>query len=402
MRARMMWTLIFAVAVVTAACGDSKSSLLPTAPTSLSTDATSVEASGATAGYSTTGNGPKPGNGNGNNGNGNGNGQTPSNTSPAPTSPVAPGKSRVQFEGLVEAVNLTERSIKVSGQVVMVTDDTLLRRGNDRELALGDIHPTDRVHVVAKRVEAGLIAEEIRLQNPGDAPVAVVVEPDQLVSVSAVDKDANESGAAGTNNGTFRLTRAGSATQLANGLTVSFTLGGTATAGDYVALPLTAAFAANAATADVTITPVNDGMAESPETVVLTVSAGANYELGSPASATLNVTDDPLPLVSVSASRPLASEGGSAGRVLVTRNGNLTTSLTVYITLTGTAENGVDYQALPTTLVFTPGVSVISLSVVAGADLVADPSETVVVTVLDGDLYDLGAVSVATVSISGS
>ncbi|HJU44302.1 MAG TPA: DUF5666 domain-containing protein, partial [Vicinamibacterales bacterium] len=252
MRARMMWTLIFAVAVVTAACGDSKSSLLPTAPTSLSADATSVDGSGATAGYSTTGNGPKPGN---NTGNGNGNGND------------TPG-DRIQFEGLVEHVDLTARSIKVSGQVVKVTNDTLLRRGNDRELALGDIHPTDRVHVVAKRVEAGLIAEEIRLQNPGDAPVAVV-EPDQLVSVSAVDQDANESGAAGTNNGTFRLTRAGSATQLANGLTVSFTLSGTATAGDYLALPLTASFAANAATADVVVTPVNDGIAESPETVVL-------------------------------------------------------------------------------------------------------------------------------------
>src|ERR687891_215288 len=54
------WTLVLVVAVVTAACGDSKSSLLPTSPSALSADSTSVDASTAAGHYGTTG-----GNGNG-------------------------------------------------------------------------------------------------------------------------------------------------------------------------------------------------------------------------------------------------------------------------------------------------------------------------------------------------
>ena len=77
--------------------------------------------------------------------------------------------------------------------------------------------------------------------------------PTELVSVSATDALAAESGA---NTGTFRLTRAGSAILLAAPLTVAFTLTGTATNGtDYTNVPLTATFPAGLATVDVVVTP---------------------------------------------------------------------------------------------------------------------------------------------------
>src|SRR5918995_1602179 len=105
--------LVFGFALVTAACGDSKSSLLPTAPSALSAEG--AQASIADGEYGTTANGPKPGNGNGN---GNGN-RTPTNASPDPTSPAPPGKSKVEIEGLISAVG--GGSITVNSQVVAVT-----------------------------------------------------------------------------------------------------------------------------------------------------------------------------------------------------------------------------------------------------------------------------------------
>ena len=99
------WSLILAGAVVTAACGDSSSSLNPTAPSAVSADTQSAEAGGADE-YSATAKPDNGGNGNGNNGGGNGNGnggggngngnqpRTPTNTSPGPTAPVPPGKAK--------------------------------------------------------------------------------------------------------------------------------------------------------------------------------------------------------------------------------------------------------------------------------------------------------------------
>ena len=85
-----------------------------------------------------------------------------------------------------------------------------------------------------------LEATEVKLQNPDEGGEGEA--PTELVSVSAIDALAGETGA---NTGTFRLTRSGSAILLAAPLTVTFTLTGTATNGtDYTNIPLTATFPA--------------------------------------------------------------------------------------------------------------------------------------------------------------
>src|SRR5688572_17552464 len=252
----MMWTVVVVAAVIAAACGDSKSSLMPTAPSARSADSASTVAGADDVESGPTGQGPKPGNGNGNgngnngggNGNGNGNGnqpRTPTNTSPNPTAPVPPGKSKVEFEGLIQAVS--SGSILVNGQAIMVTSETVIRHGN-RMFELFALNPGDRVHVRANRVttttiaalaEMTLVAAEIKLQNPGDGDDGEG-EDDGLVSVMAFDASAVEGG---SNSGIFRLTRSGTPTQLALPLTVTLTLAGTATNGtDYTLLPTSATF----------------------------------------------------------------------------------------------------------------------------------------------------------------
>lgn len=307
MQIRIMWTLVVAAALVAAACGDSKSSLNPTAPSALSAAASNAEASAEDVEAGSMANGPKPGNGNGNGGggngnrgggNGNGNGnqpRTPANTSPTdPTSPVPPGKSKVEIEGLISAVD--EVSITVNAQMVMVTDDTVIRKGN-REYELSDLDRGDRVHVRAERVApsgtgalalATLQATEIRLQNPGSGDGDDdEVEPDSLVSVSASDASAAETR---SNTGTFRLTRTGPDGHLNAPLTVTFTLTGTATNGtDYQNVPLTVTFRARQSAVSVVIRPVADGATEESETVIITLTGVAPYELGSPMTATVTI-----------------------------------------------------------------------------------------------------------------
>jgi hypothetical protein len=314
---------------------------------------------------------------------------------------VPPGKSTVQFEGLVDAVGAA--SLTVSGQLIKVTGDTVIRHGNV-PFQLAAIKRLDRVHVRASRVAAPaggvgssalatLEAVEIKVQNPGDGdaetevPVEVVVVDDPLVSVSAVDDSAIEQGA---NTGTFRLTRTGSAAQLAAPLSVSVSFSGTATAADYAAVPLTANFLANQATVDVTLMPTNDGQAESPESVVLTLNLGTGYDLGSPATASVTIVDAPPPVVSVSVPDPDAGEIANTGRFELRRTGDLSVELTVTVEISGTATNGGDYPELPATFTFVPGQDMIRVWVEPFYDAVVElVAETIIITLIDGAGYDL-------------
>jgi hypothetical protein len=186
---RLSWSLVLAGAVMTAACGDSSSSLNPTAPSAVSSSSLNADAGDEGTESSATakgGNGKGNGNGNGNNDGNNGRGGPPStpgtgggpgNTSPgAPgnTSPGAPGQQKVEIEGLVTSVGTD--SLTVDDQTVLVTSETVIRHGNE-PFTLSQLNVGDRVHVRATRVQVvaagvgvaaveSLQATEIKLQNP--------------------------------------------------------------------------------------------------------------------------------------------------------------------------------------------------------------------------------------------
>jgi hypothetical protein len=124
----------------------------------------------------------------------------------------------------------------------------------------------------------------------GTDSVTVTVQPRSLVTIAASVTEARE---AGLQPGIFTLTRQGdtSAAQ-----TVSYVVSGSATAGaDYQPLPGTALFGAGQATTTITVTPIDDELLESNESVVVTLSPGAGYGVGSPASASVAVVSDDLP-----------------------------------------------------------------------------------------------------------
>jgi Calx-beta domain len=393
------------IAVMTAACGDSKSSN-PVAPSAVVLDGPQSAESGGVSGTQAKGGVPGPpdgkGNGNGNgNDNGNGNGKQP----PSNTSPTAPVVKKVEIEGLISAKG--GDSITVNAQQIVIPSTCPIRHGQT-PFTFAELHVGDRVHVRANRTTtttAGvatttLAATEVILQNPEDGEGSGDDAPTALVSVAATDAFAAETAG---DTGTFTLTRSGSTTLLASPLTVTFTMTGVAANGiDYTNVPLTATFAAGSATTTVVVTPTADAVVEGAESVILTLTAVAPYDLGSPATATVTITDTNVPLITVEAFDSTAAESTSdPGRFRFTRTGATTASLTVTFAVTGTAVSSVDYQTLPVTVTFAAGATTADVIVMPLTDAdSAEALETVIVTLTDGASYDLGASPAATVTIS--
>src|SRR5260221_4280479 len=95
--------------------------------------------------------------------------------------------------------------------------------------------------------------------------------PLPIVTVVAADVNASEFG----DIGTFTITRTGST---GGSLTVNYGLGGAAQNGiDYQQLPASVTISAGAASADITVTPINDSIVETDERVVLDTSAHQPY-----------------------------------------------------------------------------------------------------------------------------
>ena len=395
---KVTWSLVIAGSLVTAACGDSKSSMNPVAPSAVVIGAQSEEAGDGVSGPTAKGGIPGPPDKGDK-------GKKPETPGKAPTntSPGAPVVKKLEIEGLISAKG--GDSITVNAMKVVVPATCPIRHGQT-PFTFADLRIGDRVHVRANRTSSEgaaatttIEATEVILQNPGDGVGSGGDTPTDLVSVSASDAFASE--IAG-NTGTFRLTRAGSATLLAAPLTVTFTLTGTAVNGtDYTNLPLTATFPAGQPSVDVVVTPSVDATVEGAESVILTLTNAAPYDLGVE-FATITITDTNTPLVSVTAFDSTAAEtGNNRGTFRFARTGSTAASLTVTFTVAGTATNGTDYQSLPVTVTFGVGQAEVDLTVAPTQDGVAEGSETVVVTVTDGAAYDVGAPASATVTIAG-
>ncbi len=96
------------------------------------------------------------------------------------------------------------------------------------------------------------------------------------------------------------------------------------------------------------------------------------------------------PRVTVAVADAEASENGdNSGSFVITRTGSLSSSLVTSVAFGGSAENGIDYSSLNTTVTFTPGIREIVLTVDPFADSVIEPEETVELVLLPGTGYVL-------------
>ena len=218
------------------------------------------------------------------------------------------------------------------------------------------------------------------------------------VTITATDATARE---AGPTTGTFTVTRTGPTT---SALTVLYSVSGTATAvSDYGTLSGSVTIPSGAASAPITVTPVNDRLVESPETVTVTVTANAAYAVGAPSSATVTITsDDVAPAtVTITATDATATEAGpTTGTFTVTRTGPTTSALTVLYSVSGTATAVSDYGTLSGSMTIPSGAASAPITVTPVNDRLVESNETVMVTVTANAAYAVGAPSSATVTIT--
>ncbi len=200
------------------------------------------------------------------------------------------------------------------------------------------------------------------------------------VSVAATDASATEAG----DTGTFTVTRTG---PTAAALTVGYATTGTATTGtDYAALTGGLIIPAGKASATITVTPKADAVAESAETVLLTLKSASAYTLlAGKTAGTITIADRPL--VSITATDASASETGDTGTFTVSRSGATSSALTVGLSVSGTATNGTDDNTLPGSVVIPAGKSSVTIVVTSKSDVLTESAETVIASLSSNAAY---------------
>jgi hypothetical protein len=136
----------------------------------------------------------------------------------------------------------------------------------------------------------------------------------------------------------------------------------------------------------------------------LTLTAVAYDNLGLAATSTpvsVTVTQDPaVTVVKVVASDAYASEPGTdTGAFVVYRMGSTNQDLTVLYTVNGSAVSDSDYASLPGSVTIPAGAVNATIPVRALDDALAEPSETVVLTLADHPAYFVGDPRSATVYV---
>ncbi|HEX5717907.1 MAG TPA: alpha/beta hydrolase fold domain-containing protein [Thermoanaerobaculia bacterium] len=225
--------------------------------------------------------------------------------------------------------------------------------------------------------------------------------PAVTVRVIAADASASE---AGPGTATFTVSRTGST---ASPLTVRWAPGGTARIGtDYsLAAPWSVVLPAGAASASLTLTPVNDLLVEGDETAVVKLAGDPAYRIDDTGgSATAVLSDDDLapglPVVTIEAADPAASEVGlDGGSFTVSVSPSPASDLLVQYAVSGTATNGEDVAALSGVLTVPAGISSVDLDVEVLSDSRLETGETAILTLSPGRLYEIGLPSTASVRI---
>ncbi|HAS3629569.1 TPA: hypothetical protein I6209_002090, partial [Vibrio cholerae] len=107
-----------------------------------------------------------------------------------------------------------------------------------------------------------------------------------------------------------------------------------------------------------------------------------------------------VPKLTIVASDPSASEPNDNGMFRITASKAFAQDTTVNIVISGTANNGTDYTNILQAQKFLAGTLSLNIPVTVINDAVEESSETVVVTLQDGNGYSLGAQYSATVTIN--
>ena len=238
----------------------------------------------------------------------------------------------------------------------------------------------------------------------------VTILDDITASFAAGSSSAAES-AGSTHNVTVNLSQAAPS----GGLTLFYNVAGTATAGSEDDFTIqgsgSVTIAAGETSADIPVAINDDSVDDDNETVILTLTDGRGYTLGTTTVHTLTITENdgqPPPPTTPEAS--FASASSSVGESAGTRNVTVNFSsvapssgLTLGYSVTGsaTAGSGNDFTIQGSgTLSVAAGANTATIPVVINDDSTQENAETVILTLTSGTDYTLGSTTVHTLTIT--
>ena len=227
--------------------------------------------------------------------------------------------------------------------------------------------------------------------------------PFSIVTIATTDSNAQETAPSATPNpGAFTITRNGPTSAP---LTLNYAITvpprptvitnrvAVAENGvDFTSISGVATIPAGAASVDIVIAPIYDLLSEPVEIIQISLRpptiplpSPASYMLGASLVASLTILDATLPagtpIVRITASDSQGYEDATApsrtASFTVLRTGSLTDAITVSYTVSGSATHGVDYLALPGTVLIPAGADRASLVVDPIDDIVEETIESV-------------------------
>ncbi|MCB0163799.1 MAG: right-handed parallel beta-helix repeat-containing protein [Anaerolineae bacterium] len=177
----------------------------------------------------------------------------------------------------------------------------------------------------------------------------------------------------------------------------------TATAGsDYTAISTTLVFPANTTVLTFTVPISDDSQLEGAETLTLTLSSPVSGTLVTAVNnpAVLTILDDEAVTADFSSTSYSVDETAGTATITVTLSATSTQEVGVdYLASNGTATLGSDFGTASGTMTFTSGITQQAFTVPITDDLLFEADETVVLTLLNPNLVNIGVTSPAILTI---
>ncbi len=250
---------------------------------------------------------------------------------------------RYSLSGTARAGSSNDYTIENSGTLSIPGGD----RSADIAVVINDDSASENAETVILTLTGGT-GYTVDSQGARPSVHTVTIEDNDstsaafAVSSSSVDEDV------GTHNVTVTLSQAAPT----GGLTLSYSVAGTATAGSGNDFTIqnsgTVSIAAGLSSADIAVTIIDDNAFENAETVILTLTGGTGYTLGSTTTHTLTInTSDQAPIsarLAFVGGSPLPEGGDLYFNLLFSRALGSNETVTLPLTIGGTATLGTDYR----------------------------------------------------------
>ena len=190
----------------------------------------------------------------------------------------------------------------------------------------------------------------------------------------------------------------------ATGFTLSYAVSGTATSGsDYTSPSGTVGVAQGQTRVTIPVTVTDDSVtSEGSETVILTLSNGSGYELGSRTVHTLSISDnDGKPTASFNTSSATIMEGPNKSQsVRINLSPAPSSNITLSYSVGGSATAGSDYNTLSGEKTVAAGSTSTTITIYIIDDTIEDTGETLILTLSSGTAYTVGSPSTFTLTIT--